>query len=187
MALFVYTTEECRDNAHRYALSDELDRFKERVETSQSTSQFDPFPPPYLVKKKLGGRQGRLIADLRSQGDHAVVVLLAIMIRGDKAYEDHFAVDPVGYGKQHFSHLVSDDQLAAYIDERTRVEPPRAKPEPNEAEYGFLYEAFTHRQNAADEDMVYETIEWKEAVSEERIANQLVRFAQPCLDALSYE
>ena len=94
MALFVYTTEECRDNAHRYALSDELDRFKERVETSQSTSQFDPFPPPYLVKKKLGGRQGRLIADLRSQGDHAVVVLLAIMIRGDKAYEDHFAVDP---------------------------------------------------------------------------------------------
>lgn len=116
-----------------------------------------------------------------------MVVFLSIMIRGDKAYENHFAVDPVGYGKQHFSHLVSDVQLAAYIDKRTRVEPPLAKPEPNDVEYGFLYEAFAHRQNAADEDMVYETIEWKEAVAEERIANQLVRFAQHCLDALSKE
>ncbi len=185
MALFVYTTKECLDNACRYALSDELDRFKERVETSQSISHFDQFPQPYLVKKKLGGRQGRLIARLHSQGDHAVIVFLAIMIRGDKAYEDHFAVDPVGYGKQHFSHLVSDNDLAAYIDERTRVKPPPAKPKPNEAEYGFLYGAFAHRQNAADEYMVYETIQWKEAVAEERIANQLVRFAQPCLEALS--
>ena len=188
MALFAYTTKECSDNARRYALSDELDRFKERVEKSQSTSHFDPFPPPYLVKKKLGGRQGRLIADLRSQGDNAVVVFLAIMIRGDKDYQDHFAVDPVGYGKQYFSHLVSDEQLAVYIHERTRATPPPAKPTPSEAEYGFLYEAFAHRQNAADEYMAScssETIQWKEAVAEERIANQLVRFAQPCLEVLS--
>src|SRR5574341_994422 len=118
MALFVYITEECRENARRHALSDELDRFKERGEATQSTSQFDPFPPPYLVKKKLGGRQGRLIADLRTHGDHAVVVFLAILIRGDRAYENHFQVDPIGYGKQHFNHLVSSDQLASYIGER---------------------------------------------------------------------
>ncbi|WP_157203576.1 hypothetical protein [Methylomicrobium agile] len=54
-------------------------------------------------------------------------------------------------------------------------------------EYGFLYEAFAHRQSSAEEDMVYETIEWKDAVAEERVANQLVRFAQPCLNALSQE
>ena len=186
MSLFVYVTEECRDNARRHALSDELDRFEERVEATQSTSMFDPFPPPYLVKKKLGGRQGRLIADLRTQGDHTVVVFLAILIRGDKAYENHFQVDPIGYGKQHLNHLVSSKQLADYIVERTTGgDPPPPKAEPNEVEYGFLYEAFAHRQGEADEDMVYETGEWKEAVAEERIANQLVRFAQPCLDALS--
>jgi len=184
MALFVYITESCRNDARRHSLSDEIDRLKERVESSQSVSHFDPFPPPYLVKKKLGGRQGRLIADRRQCGEHAVVVFLAIMIRGDSAYENHFGLDPVGYGEQHFKSIVSPEEIAAYVEERTRVEPPPVKPDPSEAEYGFLYEAFAHRQTAVEEDMVYETVEWKEAVSEPRISQQLVRFAGPCLAAL---
>ncbi len=187
MALYVFITNRCMDDARDHALSDKLDRFKKQVEESQSTSQFDPFPPPYLVKKKLGGRQGRLIAERRMQGEHAVIVFLAIMIRGDKAYENQFSVDPVGYGKQHFRDLVSDDELAEYIQERTRVEPPPAKPEPNDEENEFLYNVFAHRQDVANEDMVYETTEWKEAVAEDRVANQLVRFAEPCLEALSRE
>ncbi|MBL9181084.1 MAG: hypothetical protein JNN17_03015 [Verrucomicrobiaceae bacterium] len=187
MALFVYITDSCREDARTHALSDEIERLKERIESTQSTSHFNPFPPPYLVKKKMGGRQGRLIADLRKHGDHAVVVFLAIMIRGDKAYENQFAVNPVAYGLQHFQHLVTAEQLGVYIDERTRREPPPAKPDVSEREYGFLYESFAHRQTAAEEDMVYETIEWKEAVGEPRIANQLVRFAQPCLNALAKE
>lgn len=187
MSLFVYITPECREDAQHHSLSDELERFKDRIEGSQSTSHFNPFPPPYLVKKKLGGRQGRLIADLRRRGDHAMVVFLAVMIRGDKAYENHFAKDPVGYGKQHFANLVSDEQLAEYIEKRLQVEPPPLKPDPSEEEYGFLYQAFAHRQTVAEDDMVYETSEWKDAVSEERIAQQLVRLAQPCVDALSKE
>jgi len=154
MSLFVYITESCKGDAHRYALSDEIQRFKEKVEKSQATSQFDPFPPPYLVKKKLGGRQGRLIADLRTVGDHAVVVFLAIMIRGDRAYEDHFGPDPVAYGNQHFKHLVEAGELESYINERTRVEPPPAKPNPSAEEFAFLSGAFAHRQTAAEEDTV---------------------------------
>lgn len=184
MALFVYVTEECKRNAKQYSLIDEIERFKERVESSQATSQFDPFPPPYLVKKKLGGRQGRLVAEIRAVGEHAVIIFLTIMIRGDRAYEDKFAQDPIGYGNQHFKHLASDTQLSAYIESRTRVEPPPAKTAPTEEEFAFLYEAFAHRQSSAEDDIVYETHEWKEAVSEERIANQLVRFTEPCLEAL---
>lgn len=187
MSLFVYITPECRENAQHHSLSDELERFKDRIESSQSTSHFNPFPPPYLVKKKLGGRQGRLIADLRRRGDHAVVVFLAVMMRGDKAYENHFATDPVTYGKQHFANLVSDEQLAEYIEKRLQVAPPPLKPDPSAEEYGFLYQAFAHRHAVAEEYMVYETSEWKDTVSEERIAQQLVRFAQPCVDALSKE
>lgn len=187
MALFVYITQACEDDAHLHGLSDEISRFKDRVEKVQSTSQFDPFPPPYLVKKKLGGRQGRLIAELRTVGDHAVVVFLAVMIRGDRAYEDHFGRDPVAYGNQHFQHLVAPDEIESYIEERTRVAPPPTKPDPSDEEFAFLYEAFAHRQTSADEDMVYETHEWKEAVAEERIANQLVRFADLCLGALDLQ
>jgi len=187
MALFVYITDSCREDARTHALSDEIERLKERIESTQSTSHFNPFPPPYLVKKKMGGRQGRLIADIRKHGEQAVVVFLAIMIRGDKAYENQFAVNPVAYGSQHFQHLVRPEELEAYLEERTRREPPPAKPEVADHEYGFLYESFAHRQSAVEEDMVYETTEWKDAVGESRIANQLVRFAQPCLDALTKE
>lgn len=83
----VFVTENCREDARDHGLASELEAFRKRVEDTQSTSLFDPFPPPYLVKKKIGGRQGRLIADLRPVGEHAVVVFLAILIRGHHAYE----------------------------------------------------------------------------------------------------
>jgi len=85
MALLVYVTAKCRDDARSHGLNEELERFHARVERTQSTSLFDPFPPPYWVKKKLGGRQGRLIATHRIVGDHAVVIFLAILIRGSSS------------------------------------------------------------------------------------------------------
>ena len=86
MALFVYPTEDCLADAQTHGLSYEVEKLIQRVEGSQSLSVFDPFPPPYLVKKKLGGRQGRLIASRQSVGDHAVVVLLAVMIWKDHRF-----------------------------------------------------------------------------------------------------
>jgi hypothetical protein len=184
MSLFVFITESCKENASQYALSDEILRFKDKVEKAQTTSLFDPVPPPYLVKKKFGSRQGRLIADLRPVGDHAVVVFLAVMIRGDHEYETEFIRDPVAYGKQHFRHLVAQGEIESYLHERTRVEPPPTKPVPSGEEFAFLYNAFAHHRSSLEDDMVYETHEWKEAVSEERIAIQLVKFPSPCLEAL---
>jgi len=80
MALLVYPTEDCLSDAQTHGLTYEVEKVIQRVEDSQSLSVFDPFPPPYLVKKKLGGRQGRLIASRQSVGDHAVVVLLAMLL-----------------------------------------------------------------------------------------------------------
>lgn len=184
MTLLVYVTEECTKKARQYALLDEIERFMERVEKTQSTCLFDPFPPPYLVKKKLGGRQGRLIAERCVIGEDVIIAFLTIMIRGDRSYEDQFGRDPIGYGSQHFNHLVSNTMLESYIISRTQAEPLPAKPTPSEEEFAFLYEAFSHRNLSSDEDMIYETNEWKEAVAEDRISNQLVRFAEPCLHAL---
>jgi tetratricopeptide (TPR) repeat protein len=186
MALFVFVTENCKDDANTHGLLDEVERFKERVESTQSTSLFDHFPPPYLVKKRLGGRQGRLIADQRTVGDHAVVVFLAILIRGDRAYEDQFVKDPVGYGQRHFKDLVSEEQLSRFIAERTRTTPPPDKPEPSGPEYEMLYNAFAHHNGSVGADeLVCESKEWVEQVTQDRISNQLVRFCRPCLDALS--
>lgn len=184
MTLLVYATENCMADARTHGLVTEVDRIRDRVEQSQSTSLFDPFPPPYLVKKKVGGRQGRLIADWRSVGDHAVVVFLAILIRGSRAYEDEFARDPTAYGRQHFIDLVSAGEIAAFVEERTRVPLPIEKQSPSETEFELLYGAFAHHTEAAPEDLVCETKQWVEQVNDERISKQLVLFCKPCLDAL---
>lgn len=187
MTLFVLVTDKCTADADTHGLASEVDRFRDRVETSQATSLFDPFPPPYLVKKKLGGRQGRLIAELRQAGDHAVIVFLAILIRGSRAYEDEFARDPHEYGRHHFSGLVPDEMVQRYVAERTRVAPLPPKQKPTEAEDSFLYGAFAHHNNSGTDDLVCETALWVEGVSQERVSKQLALFRDPCLAALTKE
>lgn len=185
MTLFVYVTEQCKEDAVSHSLQTEVDRFRDSVESTQSTSRFDPFPPPYLVKKKMGGRQGRLIAEYRQVGEHAVIVFLAILIRGHRAYEDEFSRDPKGYGDQHFSGLVTTQTLEAFVDNRTHEEPEPPKPVPSDADYGLLYGAFAHRTDSSMEDLVCETKLWVDTVSQDRVAKQLNLLCAACLAALS--
>jgi hypothetical protein len=186
MALLVYVTEQCRQDAVAHGINADVDRFRAKVEETQSTSLFDPFPPPYLVKKKLGGRQQRLIADCRTVGDHAVIVFLAILIRGSRAYEAEFATDPVGYGKQYLG-FVTEAEVARFVEERTRIAPPPIKPDPSAAEYEMLYGAFSHHIDLAPDDLVCETKEWVAQVSLERVAMQLVLFRKACEESLTKE
>lgn len=185
MALFVYVTEQCLSDAKEHGLQTDVDRFKERVEDAQSTSQFDPFPPPYLVKKKLGGRQGRLIAEFRQMGEHAAIVFLAIMIRGSRAYEDEFVRNPLEYGNHHFKNAVSEKDLAQFLDQCTAEAPTQRKPAPTDNEYGLLFDAFTHQQHSKSENLVCESRLWVETVIQDRVAKQLALFCKPCLNALS--
>jgi hypothetical protein len=154
MALLVYVTAECRQDAETHGLIVEVERFCTRVEKTQSTSQFDPFPPPYLVKKKLGGRQGRLIADCRTVGDHAIIVFLTILTRGSRSYEE-FASDPISYGNQHL-RFVTDADVTRFVEKRTRIAPLPIMPDPTAAEYELLYDALSHHQDFPSDELVCE-------------------------------
>ncbi|MCC6489491.1 MAG: hypothetical protein IT364_18480, partial [Candidatus Hydrogenedentes bacterium] len=184
MAILVYLTQRCKDDADRYALNADLERFQARLETAQSTNLFDPFPPPYIVKKKFGGRQGRLIAEQHFIAEHAVIVFLAILIRGDHDYENEFGKDPIKYGERHFREILQPGELERFVQERTRKDPPTPKPAPSNSEYEFLYSAFAHHGNQTGDELVCETREWIECISDPRIQPQLVRFNKPCCDAL---
>lgn len=184
MTLFVVLSDNCMSDARMHGLLAEVERLKERIEATQSLSPFDPFPPPYLVKKKLGSRQGRLLASRHTVGDHAAVVFLALLIRGSREYED-FSDDPRGYGERHLDHLVSLEELRAIIAKRTLLPSAYEKAQPTEAEYGFLYGAFSHHEGTKAEELVYETQEWVDEVSHERIANNLVRLNSACVEALN--
>lgn len=183
MTLFVYPTETCSLDARKHSLTDEVQRFAERVEKTQSTSLFDPFPQPWLVKKKMGGRQGRLIAELRHIGEHSVVVLLTILIRGSRDYEG-FSDDPVGYGKKHFPALVDDAELHAWLAERSKLPEQPSKRDPSPAEYTLLYNAFAHRDGANSDVMVCETGRWVDTVMKDKVSKQLNLLADPCIEAL---
>jgi len=187
MALFVYVTGNCEQEARTHSLWPEVERFRDRVEATQSTSLFDQFPKPYFVKKKLGGRQGRLIASLHTIGDHAVLAFLSVLIRGEHAYDAGFGKNPQEYGAKHFANLVDEADLARFIGERTRTSPPVPKRAPRDVEYQLLYGAFSHHGPAGSEDIVCETARWVEQVSQERMARQLVLFCGPCLTLLSKE
>lgn len=183
MALFVYVTDDCKAEARLHSLLDGLENFQEKVEQTQSTSLFDPFPPPYFVKKKLGGRQGRLVAKLETIGEHAVMIFLSVLMRGQNAYEKEFQHDPVAYGEKHFKDAFTQEALAQFIEARTQSSPPPEKPSVTDTEYAFLYNAFSHHQDASD-DMVYETREWMEQVTQKPISNQLNLIRKACTDAL---
>lgn len=195
MTLLVYVTDECHDAARRHALSDIVNRLRVSIEETQSLSQFDHFPPPYIVKKKLGGRQGRLVAEVRRIGDHMVAVLLTVMIRGSGEYAS-FSHDPVGYGEHSFKGLVNDEALEAYVKDRTKLGEAPGKPPPSDAEFELLYGTFTHAglgvsDESADADqldrIVCESHSWVQQVSEPKIRAQLNRLSQACLRALSSE
>src|SRR5712664_3547848 len=126
MAFFVHIGDRCLEDAQRHGLKSAVDAFAETVETAQSLTLFDHFPTPYLVKKKLGGRQGRLIAAYYHAGDHVVIHFLAVMIRGDRPYEA-FSAGPVGYGKSNFEAKPDLDALVAARLPEHRP-PPRSMP-----------------------------------------------------------
>ena len=183
MSLLVYVTEACRREAVTHSLEEDIARFVARVEESQSTSLFDHFPPPYLVKKKLGGRQGRLIADLCTVQGHSVVRFLSIMIRGSREYA-HFAENPGQYGSTKFANVVDDGELERFVGKRTKRAPAPSKPTASSEEYGFLYGVFSRHEADLGDELVFETEEWLSQVSADRIAKQLALLCEPCREAL---
>jgi hypothetical protein len=167
MSLFVFTTENCRNEASEHGWQDRLESFALSLEQNQSVRMFEPFPPPYLVKKKFGEYAGRLVAAHVPVGEDSVVVLLSALIKGTHDY-DNFSEHAVEYGRQNLEHLYINKNWAAYVDERKAVDPPKPKAAVGEDEYGYLHDVLHHASasgtsaEAPEEDLVCESSDWVE-------------------------
>jgi len=184
MTLIVNVTDNCLVSAREHGVQNDVMRLKERVEETQSTSSFDKFPQPYMVKKKIGGRQHRLIAHYDEVDEFVVVTFLEVMIRGSREYDapSGFGKDPEGYGRAHFDELVSPDKLQAFVESR-RAAPPASLPAPDDAEYELLYNGFARDAQSDHASMVYETDEWIEMVGRDTILPYLASIADAALGA----
>jgi len=174
MALFVFITKACRAEAERHGYQNTLDRFCERVEKSQDTRNFDPFPAHYIVKKQFGARQGRLIAEKHSiqhlGEDHTVVVFVSVMIRGEHAYDAEFSRGAIEYGQRHFRGLFTQEELVSFVSDRVGKNPVVEKQRPTEAEYSFLYQVQGRNENMGD-NVVYESADWVRLMQETPFKN----------------
>ena len=163
MSLFVYVADDCRKEAAQHALSEPLERFRDRVEKAQDTRYFDAFPPPYLVKKKLGGQQGRLIAERHTvkhgEEDHTVIVFVSVLIRGEHAYDSQFGRDPEKYGQRFFKGRFEKRDLQEHVADRLKKEPVKEKPAPSSEEYNYLYQVLGQHGPQGDE-VVVESADW---------------------------
>lgn len=176
MALYVYITEECERDAKKHNRYDEMMRLKAKVESSQSMSHFDNFPPPYL--KKRFDRQIRLLADYRTRTingeDHVVVSFIRIYVRSSKEYAS-FLKDSLGFGDKHLSPLVDIALVDDHLKEQLAVNPVSPKDAPSADEYEFLYRSFGGGDDSTSSDeFICESEHWVRKVSDQKIKQILV-------------
>ena len=184
MAWFAYISRKCKEAANDQSgvipggvlpRVEELQRTVERLQ-QDCLPRFHQFPPPYLVKKKFAGREGRLIAERREIKDgkeeHTVIVFLDFMTRGAPDYERRygFGHDPIAYGDQHYKDIAPEPELKEYI----RLKRPEIKEpdRPSSSEYGYLTAVLSRSfENHAD-GYIYESNEWNTTINQQKFVTR---------------
>jgi len=173
MAIYVYATESCREEARKHSVEPQLDRIIKKVESDQSYSQFQPFPSPFLVKKKFGMFIGRLIAQVEEVDGNVVLVLLAFMLRGSKEYKDRggFHNDPHKYAEQHFRARYKSEDLARFVAQKEQDPPVAAKPVLEDQESLILHNALSASQGTTEHSFC-DGRAWMSAITQKTISNR---------------
>jgi len=178
MALFVYMTEQCLNDARHHQCEEDIHRLKERIEKDQRTTLFDNYPPPYL--KKTFKRQIRLIAREIKYEDDVAVCFYRILVRSSRDCEA-FLNNPKQYGDNNFLSLISDEELHAWLKEKLRKDPLPTKPKPDKYEKKFLWDILTANKPAGEEVIVCETADWVDIANKKSVHRQLTHFINTIL------
>jgi hypothetical protein len=167
MGLYIYVCDQCDKDVMNYSLSSEFERFHTKVLQDQQLSRFDNFPSPFLVKKRMGGKQFRLIAKKwqpHHNSEHIVVVALRVLKRGSREY-GNFSLDAESFGQNHLDNLVSEETLNSYLEEQIKIPAPDPFPVLNESESNYLYNVFSGSGNSESSDILcFESPEWVQAI-----------------------
>jgi superfamily I DNA/RNA helicase/PHD/YefM family antitoxin component YafN of YafNO toxin-antitoxin module len=161
MALFVYITPKCEEEARLHNRWNDIEKLKNRTIKEQRTSLFDRYPPPYL--KKRFARQERLIAGERAIGEHVVVCFYRLLIRGGGEY-NQFKAAPVTYGDSHFATLADDHTLHQWLEEQFEQQELGAKPPPTELEHTFLWDIIAKDDLFKSDTYLYESEDWVNSI-----------------------
>jgi len=168
MTMLAYITDECKEDATTHGRLAELERLAYKVEIEQTTKLFDHFPADFIVKKKFGNYNNRVIGKHVSvkmpTGDEIdVAVMLRVLIRGSHDYIA-FSHNPIEYGTSHLEPLIDHEKLKLWVAERVATTPAEPLPQISDKEYGFLYSALVQKEGSS---FVAESHSWFASVTRE--------------------
>lgn len=172
MSVLVFIHPKCIEEAKEQGCFDDVLRIENTVLKEQRSTIFDNFPPPYL--KKRFARQQRLIAIERKVSEHLVVCFIRLLIRGGREYKT-FISDPKGYGDNNFLPLIDEMDLDSWVKEKIKKEPPPEKPLPSKLEKRFLWDVFLEENTLPNDDYIYESEDWINAISKQEIDLRLIQ------------
>jgi hypothetical protein len=184
MALYVYTTEQCKKDIRDHSYENRVDRFKEKILKEQSTTLFEPYPPTFL--KKRFERQIRLIAGEKYIDEHVIVCFYRLFVRGSKDYET-FRDDPKGYGDKTLSPLVTDEVLKSWLNEQHKESPAPQKLEATDDERHYLWGSVSNFGRVSEEIYVCESPDWLEHLQNKAVQNRIAQAQSAIFDMASDE
>ena len=168
MALFVYVTKQCQLDASKHQLESELGELVARIEQEQALWSLDAFLHPFWVKKRLGNRHSRLICRIEShtlEGEvHDVLVMMSIMQRASREYEDLF-VNTAVKGEALYQRTVERDAVIDHVQQRLIMHDAPHKPSLSDDEKGILYGVRNQHQQTEhqfQQEMLYDSWTWVE-------------------------
>ncbi len=164
---YVYFTDQCKQDAGKHSVTNEVEKFAEKLEREQSTRGLERFPRPYL--KKSMGRQGRLVIEEHRSGTDSVLCLARYLIRGSSEY-NIFYKDPTDYYEKNKVH---GEDVEAFLKEREK-EPIATKKSMSDRESAYLQSTSAH--HSADDGIYMESYDWFERISQSWAKDSLVRY-----------
>lgn len=171
--LYVYITEQCREEARTHGVLDAVESLAAKMEADQSAAGLERFPKPYL--KKRFGKQGRLIVDEHKLGDDVLYRFVRYLIRGNSEYES-FLNNP---GEFHQRHSVNQEELEQILAERKKR--PIARRQPlSEDEKIFLQHLSA--TSTSDVGTFMESYTWFERMQDERMRQYMSRYYDLVVD-----
>ena len=110
MNYYVYTTEQCTEDAQKYGFADDIKKLQDKLESDQTTIGLRRFPKPFLAKRL--GRKGRLVIEEHFVDDDCILCFVKLFDRGDSAYENNFLANPQRFYED---YTPSEDVLLSYL------------------------------------------------------------------------
>lgn len=167
MYYYVYITEQCRADAEKHGVTNDVEKRAKELEEGQNTRGLDRFPPPYL--KRSMGRQGRLVIEEYPNGDDIVLCLVRYLIRGSSDYADFHENTSSYYEK----NKVSEEDVNKFLEEKKKA-PIVRKKSLSDSESSYLQAISTYPD--LGDGTYLESYDWFERASQDWAKDSLVRY-----------